>query len=431
MRSPFLPVLAAAALAGCLSLPDTGANVPLPSGPPIEGVETPFDAALHCLRGKVPAVLNFAVGQIADTTGREQYADGGTGRLVTQGAGDMVQSALFRAGVSVVNRRDPNIPLAENNWGIRNIRAQIASDFYVSGSITSLDFLPGGGARVELAGVGPRYRQNRILVGLDLALTNAHTGRVVANVSLQKQVFAEEMGFSANRFAGATLVAVDAGLMEREALHHVLRQMLDYATFDLLGQVMAARDVTPCLEHIDPMTAVLGSRPTPTGTGRALREAQEAAAGLPLTPAAEQAQAQAQARPPAPARTSPPEARRLANTATTAAANAIAAGERVRAARTEDEAATAAAEATRFTALAIQALREAAAAGLTGPEGDAAATLVEQAILVVQAANQIAERRRAAEDGTSPPGPSPMQPGAAPPVPPVQPHDRRLGGPGH
>ena len=31
------------------------------------------------------------------------------GKMVTQGAGDMVQSALFQAGVNLMNRRDPRI----------------------------------------------------------------------------------------------------------------------------------------------------------------------------------------------------------------------------------------------------------------------------------------------------------------------------------
>ena len=32
-----------------------------------------------------------------------------SGKFVTQGAGDIVQSALFQAGTTVVNRRDPRI----------------------------------------------------------------------------------------------------------------------------------------------------------------------------------------------------------------------------------------------------------------------------------------------------------------------------------
>ena len=104
----------AGTLAGCVPAQSMrtaqDVNMAMPHGPAMEDITTPFDEALSCLRNKIPSDVFFSVGQIGDTTGKEQYADGGTGKLVTQGAGDMVQSALFRAGVSVVNRRDPNIP---------------------------------------------------------------------------------------------------------------------------------------------------------------------------------------------------------------------------------------------------------------------------------------------------------------------------------
>src|SRR3990167_843338 len=93
-------------------------DVSLIQGPPIQDIKTPFDQALSCLSDKIPSNAVFAVGAIADNTGKEQYADSGTGKMVTQGAGDMVQSALFQAGVRVVNRRDPNIRIAESNWGL-------------------------------------------------------------------------------------------------------------------------------------------------------------------------------------------------------------------------------------------------------------------------------------------------------------------------
>ena len=178
------------ALVGCAPgiVTSRSNNARLVEGPPIQDITTPFDTALSCLSGKIPANATFAVAAIADNTGKEQYADSGTGKMVTQGAGDMVQSALFQAGVRVVNRRDPNIPIAESNWGLRNMGDQTAADFFISGSINSLDYIPGGGASVKIAGVGPEFRQTRILIGMDLALTNSFNGEVIANIPLQKQI---------------------------------------------------------------------------------------------------------------------------------------------------------------------------------------------------------------------------------------------------
>lgn len=421
-RNPLLALLLSTCLAGCLQAPagsrtPSGVDAPLVKGPPITDITTEFDDALACLNGAVPEVVTFAVGQIADNTGKEQYADGGTGKLVTQGAGDMVQSALFRAGLSVVNRRDPNIILAENNWGIRNVKTQRAADLFISGSINSLDYIPGGGAEVEIAGIGPRYRQNRILVGLDLALTSASTGEIIANVPLQKQLFAEEMGFSVGRFFGDTLVSAEAGGMEREALHFTLRQMLSYATFDLLAQVLPTSQVTECGQKISTFSAV------PNGVrgskARAMKgviasariaaqqqqQAEEALAAsvagggapgagaqAPGAPAGAGAPKTAAARPAAPLSD---EARKLANSATSYAARAISSADGVLNAKTIEEGEAAASEAVRYMTLAIQALRAGATAGLTGPEGDAAATVVEQAINATEAAQKLIEKRKA------------------------------------
>lgn len=225
-------------------------NAPLVQGPPIEDVVSSFDDALSCLRGRIPTGIVFAVGQVVDATGKETYSDGGTGKFVTQGAGEMVQSALFRAGVSVVNRRDWQISATEANWGIRDIRRQVPVNFFVSGSINSLDFVPGGGFSAQVAGMGPRYRQNRILVALDLTLTDAYTGRVVASVPLQKQIFTREVGGGANTFFGQTLVQFEAGGMEREALHFALRQMLTFASFELLGQLMRPEVYAACRSKV-------------------------------------------------------------------------------------------------------------------------------------------------------------------------------------
>jgi curli biogenesis system outer membrane secretion channel CsgG len=256
--------VAAAGVSGCawapgIALPKRDAA--LAQGPPISDVVTPFDYALQCLRGRIQPTITFSVGAIVDLTGKEQLTDGGAGKFITQGAGDIVQSALFKAGATVLNRRDPRVMEMEVNWGIRDAKKVVPSNLYITGSINSLDFIPGGGAEVRVAGIGPRYRQNRMLVGLDLAMTEATTGRVVANVPLQKQIFANEVGIDVGRFMddsplggqffATPLVDINIGAREREALHFALRQMLNLATFELLSQVMNPTKYGECRERID------------------------------------------------------------------------------------------------------------------------------------------------------------------------------------
>ena len=240
-------------LTGCTGLASSNKKpVTLVQGPPITDIFTPFDMALSCLKGQLRHDVNFSVGAILDQTWKDLVTDGGTGKMVTQGAGDMVQSALFQAGVSLLNRRDPRIIESEAKWGIRDPRNIQASDYYVTGSINSLDFIPGGGLDMQIAGVGPSYSQTRIMVGLDLSLTDTRTSRVVANVSLQKQIVAQDYGINAGRFAGHTLLNIQIGKGEREATNFALRQMLNLATFELLSQVIPPNAFEGCRTVIPP-----------------------------------------------------------------------------------------------------------------------------------------------------------------------------------
>lgn len=386
--------------AGCSSVMDgfvsRSSNVDLPIGPPIEDVVTPFDAALSCINGKVNPGIIFAVGQVVDATGKESYADGGTGKYITQGAGEMVQTALFRSGVTLVNRRDPGISITETQWGIRDLQQQVPVNFYISGSINSLDFIPGGGFSTTVSGVGPRFRQNRILIGLDLSLTDAFTGRIVANVPLQKQIFSREVGTSIGRFFGDTLISFDVGGMEREALHFTMRQMLSLATLQLLGQLMNEDAFKPCVAQISPIFGALDlAEPQNDNLVRAamaasseLSQARASAArtteeSANVQPAPQQASARVQT-----AKSVEDQLAEIRNQTTIYAARAIGAAERSLRAETAEVRANSAAEASQLVASSAQLLRRAAQLGLTGPEGDAAAIVVQRALELTGEANE-------------------------------------------
>lgn len=383
--------LAALSISGCGFFPtgvlsSRAVNVGMVNGPPIEDVVTAFDDALSCLQGKIQPGITFAVGQIIDATGKESYAEGGTGKYVTQGAGEMVQSSLFRAGVTVVNRRDPNIPVVETQWGIRDLSQQMPVNFYISGSINSLDFIPGGGFSVQVAGAGPRYRQNRILIGLDLTMTDAFTGRIVASVPLQKQIFSQEMGASVGRFFGETLVSLEMGGQEREAVHFAMRQMLSFATFELLGQLMNVASYAPCKEKVDVFFGAIEHTGTanPESTQAVVRNGELAmqAASQAQQVAQRQAQTQSQQQPQA-VRSIEEQVKELANHVMVFGARSVAAAEESLTAESNEVAAQKSAEATELLRGAVQILQRAAELGLSGPEGDAAAMVVERAMTVV------------------------------------------------
>ena len=251
-----LLAVSAAVLAAC----GTAAydqDAPLVQGPPVSTVSTPYDRAIACLAQFDVEPSIVSVGAITDETGKETFSDGGNGKFVTQGAGDIVQTAMVQSGVAtVVNRRDPRVIITELQWGIRDTSNLIPADYFITGSINTLDFIPGGGAEVTVAGVGARYRQFRALVGLDLALSDTATGEVVAVTALKKQIVADEMGANVGRFFGTTLVNIDLGTQQREAMQFALRGMLYFATFDLLTQLYGDQVGNACRGEINQLEGI-------------------------------------------------------------------------------------------------------------------------------------------------------------------------------
>ncbi|UDM38676.1 HfaB protein [Acinetobacter haemolyticus] len=277
-------ILLSQLMSGCTGMAVSNKKpVSLVQGPPITDIFTPFDMALSCLKGQLRSDVSFSVGAILDQTGKDVVTNGGSGKMVTQGAGDMVQSALFQAGVSLLNRRDPRIIESEAKWGIRDPRQIQASDYYVTGSINSLDFIPGGGVDMQIGGVGPNYSQTRIMVGLDLSLTDTRSSKVVANVSLQKQIAAQDYGLSAGRFAGHTLLNIQLGKGEREATNFALRQMLNLATFELLSQVIPPATFESCRAQIPPEFGQLSLTRSSVALYKYKQSQQQSTANVPST----------------------------------------------------------------------------------------------------------------------------------------------------
>lgn len=235
-------------------------NMPLVEGPKaVSNIETPYDDLLACLKKTWKGEkLSIGVGAISDETGKFAIGDAGTGKFITQGAGDIVQSALMQTGVvRVVNRRDPRVMDMELKYG-RSLR-WLASDYHITGSINSLDFLPGAGIDATVYGVGAKYRQYRMLVGMDLALTNTYTSEVVGVANIFKQIIADEMGAGVGRFFGTTLVSIDIGKQNREAIHFATRNMLKLAVYELISGLYKIQD-NGCGEIIEEVKGVVSGQ---------------------------------------------------------------------------------------------------------------------------------------------------------------------------
>ena len=248
----FVISLTVIVLSGCVA--STDKNVELVKGPPVETISTPYNELVQCIADQNVMRGTWAVGEIKDSTGKFAADTEGTGKFVTQGAGDMVQTMLLNAGAeTTVNRRDPRPSIMEVRWGLRKTNAFKKSDYYITGSINTLDFLPGAAGEISIAGIGPRYRQHRAVIGLDLHLTDANTTEVIGAVNISKQIFAEEMGFGIGRFFGSTLIDFDIGGGNREPLQLSLRSMLQFGLYRLLNQTnpSVANACEHIIEHIE------------------------------------------------------------------------------------------------------------------------------------------------------------------------------------
>ncbi len=248
--------VATVVLAACTTAP-YNQDVALVTGPPITSISTPYDRAIQCLAQFNVEKSVVSVGAITDETGKETFSDGGNGKFVTQGAGDIVQTALVQSGIAtVVNRRDPRVIITELQWGIRDASQLIPADYFITGSINTLDFIPGAGGEVSVAGIGGKYRQFRAMVGLDLALSNTATGEVVAVSAIKKQIVADEVGINVGRFFGTTLVQIDLGQQQREAMQFALRGMLYFAAFELLSQLNDEEVGNACRAEINGLEGI-------------------------------------------------------------------------------------------------------------------------------------------------------------------------------
>jgi curli biogenesis system outer membrane secretion channel CsgG len=263
LKKLFLALSILAFGSGCAATTPLKQDMKLTEGPkPVYQITTPYDSLLSCLSSAyLGKKASIGVGAISDETGKFSISDSGNGKFVTQAAGDIVQSALLQSKIArVVNRRDPRVMKLEASFGGKV--KWIGSDYHITGSINSLDFLPGGGIDASVYGVGAKYRQHRMLIGMDLFLTDTKTSEVVGNSSIFKQIVADEVGANIGRFFGDILVAVDLGEQHREAVHFALRNMLKMAVFEMMTDLYDI-DAKSCSSIIEKVEGVQDARQAP------------------------------------------------------------------------------------------------------------------------------------------------------------------------
>ncbi len=234
---------------------------------PVTSNDTPYSQCLRKLQSVSASNLPvFAVGEIADKTGQVSYYDK-SGNNLTQGAAEMVMSALYKTGKAhLVERYDLRIPLAEVKLAEQNRLSRSvdafgklpATDFIVVGALTELNYniVTGGiGLRV---GVGGGARMAVVNVALDLRVINSKNFAVSYVSSLQKQIYGYEVEADVFRFWDSTLVELEAGHVRNEPLQLGVRTVAEMAVYQIMTDFLRLpRDPSCALVENDHVSSYL------------------------------------------------------------------------------------------------------------------------------------------------------------------------------
>jgi len=235
---------------------------------PVTSNDTPYSQCLRKLQTVAATNLPvFAVGEIADKTGQVSYYDK-AGNNLTQGAAEMVMSALYKTGKAhLVERYDLRIPLAEVKLAEQNrLNRPIdafgklpSTDFIIVGALTELNYnIVSSGVGLRVAGIGAGARAAVVNVALDLRVINSKNFAVAYVSTLQKQIYGYEVTADVFRFFDTTFVELQAGHVRNEPLQLGVRTIAEMATYQIMTDFLRLpRDPRCALVENDHMSSYL------------------------------------------------------------------------------------------------------------------------------------------------------------------------------
>lgn len=262
-------VLLSTALTSCAGLaPGDASGVKPLVVYPVTSNDTPYSQCLRKLQTVAATNLPvFAVGEVADKTGQVQYYDK-AGNNLTQGAAEMIMSALYKTGKAhLVERYDLRIPLAEVklaeqnrlNRSVDQFGKLPSTDFIIVGALTELNYnIVTGGVGLRVAGIGAGARMAVVNVALDLRVINSKNFAVAYVSTLQKQIYGYEVSADVFRFFDTTFVELQAGSVRNEPLQLGVRSVAEMAVYQIMTDFLRLpRDPSCALVENDHMSSYL------------------------------------------------------------------------------------------------------------------------------------------------------------------------------
>lgn len=270
-------------------------------------------------------VMNVAIGNIADYTGKSTDTEGA---VITKGGSLMLFSALglMSKTVRLHDRFDTSVTDLEMTYSnarqlgdgtTHDVDGQSVpwlpyyggsiqkSDYTILGGITEVNFnVDSGGYSAQVNQIGPKARSFTMSVAADLRLVETGSLVVVATASFQKQFTGYEVGADVfsffDVFNDKQLFDVYAGNISQEPIQLGVRAILEEATLNLLSQVTEV-DYAPCAYP----KAVFEQPPVPVPPPPAPGEKVKTAAAVPPAKAAAAEPAEAPTNAPIPAEGAP------------------------------------------------------------------------------------------------------------------------------
>lgn len=235
---------------------------------PVTSNDTPYSQCLRKLQTvQADNLPVFAVGEISDKTGQIAYYDK-AGNNLTQGAAEMVMSALYKTGKAhLVERYDLRIPLAEVklaeqnrlNRSVDNFGKLPSTDFIIVGALTELNYnIVTGGVGLRVSGIGAGVRTAVVNVAMDLRVINSKNFAVSYVSTLQKQIYGYEVSADVFRFFDSTFVELQAGHVRNEPLQLGVRSVAEMAVYQIMTDFLRLpRDPSCALVENDHMSSYL------------------------------------------------------------------------------------------------------------------------------------------------------------------------------
>jgi curli production assembly/transport component CsgG len=189
--------------------------------------------------------IPIAIYAITDSTGQFKADGGASSTVVTQGATEMLITALQRSRqFAVLDRVRFGDLMNEQNLVSSNrvapgqgpeLGVLSGAKYMISGSITEYQVSKETkGIGLIIAGRGGTQEYAKASVALDLRVTHLSSGEVVWAESLQGEIIGEKVGLQVFSFLGKNIVEFETGSGKQQVINLVVRTLLEEAVFKLV-----------------------------------------------------------------------------------------------------------------------------------------------------------------------------------------------------